>query len=166
MQRSDLGSRQHTPLKSTFDLRTALRSARMPADPVSDQKTEGHLEIPFFLFVLAIRTFVEIVRNFRDYSWYGELFLFREVFFLVMVCFVWVFVKAYYPFLMFLLMLVVVGIAMMLILSFFLFLTKASFKMSWFNSLSQRTKDTLTPLMALALFICCGAVITYFINLP
>ena len=39
MQRSDLGSRQHTPPKSTFDLRTALRSARKPApDPVPGQK--------------------------------------------------------------------------------------------------------------------------------
>jgi hypothetical protein len=41
MQRSDDGSRQHTSPKSTFDLRTALRSARKPApDPVSDQKPQ------------------------------------------------------------------------------------------------------------------------------
>jgi hypothetical protein len=121
--------------------------------------------IPFFLFVLAIRTFVEIMRNFRGYSWYGELFLFREVFFLVMVCFVWVFLKAYYPLLITLLILAVVGIAMALILSFFLFLIKAGFKMSWFNSLSQKTKDTLTPLMALTLFMGFGAVIKYFMGL-
>ena len=38
MQRSDEGSRQHTSPKSTFDLRTALRSARKPADdPVSNE---------------------------------------------------------------------------------------------------------------------------------
>ena len=40
-QRSDEGSRQHTSPKSTFDLRTALRSARKPApDPVSGQKPQ------------------------------------------------------------------------------------------------------------------------------
>jgi len=32
VQPSDEGSRQHTSPKSTFDLRTALRSARKPAD--------------------------------------------------------------------------------------------------------------------------------------
>jgi len=42
MQRSDEGSRQHTSPKSTFDLRTALRSARKPATKqVSDQKPQG-----------------------------------------------------------------------------------------------------------------------------
>lgn len=41
MQRSDERSRQHTSPKSTFDLRTALRSARKPAtDPVSCQKSK------------------------------------------------------------------------------------------------------------------------------
>lgn len=45
MQRSDEGSRQHTSPKSTFDLRTALRSARRPApDPVSSRKPKATLK--------------------------------------------------------------------------------------------------------------------------
>ena len=66
MQRSDLGSRQRTPPKSTFDLRTALRSARKPVpDPVSGQKPKDtwrsriDLEHGFgraFFCVLSFRT--------------------------------------------------------------------------------------------------------------
>ena len=45
IQRSDEGSRQHTSPKSTFDLRTALRSARKPApDPVSIRKPKATLK--------------------------------------------------------------------------------------------------------------------------
>ena len=45
MQRPDEGSRQHTSPKSTFDLRSALRSARKPApDPVSSRKPKATLK--------------------------------------------------------------------------------------------------------------------------
>ena len=104
------------------------------------------------------------MRNFRGYSWYGELFLFREVFFLVMVCFVWVFVKAYYPFVIALFIFAVVGIVMVFVLGLFSFITKKGFTLSWFDRVSQKTKDALTPLIALALFMGCGVVIEHFMS--
>lgn len=71
--------------------------------------------------------------------------------------------KAYYPVLIGLLIAVVVLFAMMFILTFFLFLVKMGFEISWFNGVSQKAKDTLTPLIALALFMGCGAVVvTHF----
>jgi hypothetical protein len=75
-------------------------------------------------------------------------------------------VKAYYPYLTVLLVMFAVMIVMIFVLTFFLFLVKASLKMSWFKNVDQKRKDTLTMLIALALFVGCGALAAHFVHKP
>jgi hypothetical protein len=120
--------------------------------------------ISFLLFTLAIRTFLEIFHNFKSFP--GQLYFFGELFSFLMVGFVWIYVKAYYPYLMVLLIMFVGMVVLLFALAFLQLLVKFGFRVSWFNNISQKTKDTLTPFISLALLVGFGAVVFHFAHKP
>src|SRR5437660_5751717 len=49
--------------------------------------------LSFLLFTLGVLVFLELMRNFRAFNWYGKIYWFRQVLTLSMFLFIYVYLK-------------------------------------------------------------------------
>ncbi|MGO8789880.1 MAG: hypothetical protein ACLQVL_21175 [Terriglobia bacterium] len=106
--------------------------------------TVGNL-LSFVLFSLAILVGIEIVGNFAPIQ-DGKLGWFQHVFLATIGFFAWVWVRTYYPYLVFFLIMTV-GLAILLLIfaMFSMIIRRTVPRISWLKNKSQRTREVLLP---------------------
>ncbi len=115
--------------------------------------------LSFLLFTLGVLVFFELVRKFSEFDWYGRIQTFREVLTLAMFVFVYLYVKAYYPFLLAWFLMAAGMFAILVVFVLAQSFVRWVFKMPLFKGLGQRAREDLIPLfggmslMAIAEFL-------------
>lgn len=102
--------------------------------------------IPFVLFTLSLLVYVELLRNFKNFEYYGQLYWFKLLFFaFAAFCYLWV--KTYYPVLRGLLGMMLLLLLIGLPFAFFqLVIRKVVHRASWLATQSQTTRETYIPM--------------------
>jgi small-conductance mechanosensitive channel len=123
--------------------------------------------LSFLLFTLGVLVFFELSRNFRGFDYYGKIYWFREVLWLSMLVFVYIYAKMYFPFLatgfVWLVMLFAFLVTFMLVQA----LIRWAFRMPWFKGLNQRARDQFIPVFGgLSLLLVCELVFLHFHHKP
>jgi hypothetical protein len=119
--------------------------------------------LSFLLFTLGLLVFFELMRNFRDFDYYGKIFWFRVVLTLSMFAFIYMYVKTYYTFLLEYLSLAAALFGVLGAFVIFQALIRWVLRMSWFRSLNPRARDFFIPVFgAMSLMTVCGFFIVLF----
>jgi hypothetical protein len=128
-------------------------------------KEMGRL-LSFLLFTLGVLVFVELMRNFRGFNWYGRIAMFRDVLTLSMFAFVYVYVKMYYPFLLVYLYMAAGMIGLLIAYVIVQSAIRWVFRRSWFRGLNQRAREEFIPTFGgMSLIALCGFVLSHLHHL-
>jgi hypothetical protein len=132
----------------------------LPANNMADKGIVRFLS--FLLFTLGVLIFVELLRNFRAFNWYGKIYWFREILTLSMFVFVYLYVKMYYPFLLAYLFMLA-GIVCLLIAYVIVQATlRWIFRGSWFQGWNKRAREEFIPTFGgMSLIAVCGFVLSH-----
>jgi hypothetical protein len=122
--------------------------------------------LSFLLFTLGVLVFFELMRNFRGFNWYGRIFCFREVLTLSMFAFVYIYVKMYYPFLLFYLYMAAGMIGLLIAYVILQGAIRWVFRRSWFRGLNQRAREEFIPTFGgMSLIALCGFALSHLHHL-
>ena len=128
-------------------------------------KEMGRL-LSFLLFTLGVLVFVELMRNFRGFNWYGRIAMFRDVLTLSMFAFVYVYVKMYYPFLLVYLYMAAGMIGLLIAYVIVQAAIRWVFRRSWFRGLNQRAREEFIPTFGgMSLIALCGFALSHLHHL-
>lgn len=128
-------------------------------------KEMGRL-LSFLLFTLGVLVFVELMRNFRGFNWYGRIAMFRDVLTLSMFAFVYVYVKMYYPFLLVYLYMAAGMIGLLIAYVIVQSAIRWVFRRSWFRGLNQRAREEFIPTFGgMSLIALCGFALSHLHHL-
>jgi hypothetical protein len=118
--------------------------------------------LAFLLFTLGVLVFSELMSNFRGFSWYGRVAMFREVLTLSMFVFFYVYVKMFYPFLLAYLYMAAGLVGLLLTYVLVQASIRWVFRRSWFRGLNRRAREQCIPTFGgLSLIALCGFMLSH-----
>jgi hypothetical protein len=101
--------------------------------------------LSFLLFTLGVLIYFELMRNFRWFSWYARIAMFRDVLTLSMFAFIYVYVKMFYPFLLAYLYMAAGIMGLLIAYVIVQAAIRWIFRRSWFRGLNLRAREVLIP---------------------
>jgi hypothetical protein len=139
----------------------------------TDHSIKWAIRLASFIFMtLALMVFLEMVRNFRDFRLIGRLRLFEELLFLAFMSVTFIWVKTYYPYLKFgVLMILVMAVITLVGIGGFAVLRhlirKLISRSSFLSQQHSQVREVVIPTVgALIVMVCVLLVVVQVIHLP